>query len=120
MSGLIGAGQFHRQQATLGLGQAAEQEAQHVGLEMQQEAAERAAEMQLYGTALGIGGSIGAAKVIGGSTAAAAGAAGAGAGAGAAAAGTSAAATAGTTLAAIAPPVAIALGVAYLLNKIFD
>ena len=117
MSGLIGAGQFHRQQATLGLGQAAEQEAQHVGLEMQQEAAERAAEMQLYGTALGIGGSIGAAKVIGGSTAAAAGA---GAGAGAAAAGTSAAATAGTTLAAIAPPVAIALGVAYLLNKIFD
>lgn len=106
LGGLLGVGQKTKEQATSGLLGAARLEAQQDiaqrSLEMQKEAGQQ----QLMGTAVGIGGAIGAK---------AAGTAVANLGTGATL-GAKASAAAG----AMAPPVLIALAAAALLNKLFD
>lgn len=113
LGGLLGVGQKTKEQATSGLLGAARLESQQDiaqrSLEMQKEAGQQ----QLMGTAVGIGGAIGAkaAGVAVADTVAAAKAAGTTATIGA---------KAGAAAGAMAPPVLIALAAAALLNKLFD
>lgn len=113
LGGLLATGQKTKEQAKAGLLGAARLEAQQdiaqKNLDMQKEAGKQ----QLTGTAVGIGGVIGAK---------AAGTAIAGTVAEAKAAGTVATlgAKAGAAASALAPPVLIALAAATLLNKLFD
>jgi hypothetical protein len=106
LGGLLATGQKTKEQAKAGLLGAARLEAQQdiaqKSLDMQKEAGQQ----QLMGTAVGIGGAIGAK---------AAGAAVADLGAGA-----TLGAKAGAAAGAVATPVLIALAAATLLNKLFD
>lgn len=113
LGGLLATGQKTKEQAKAGLLGAARLEAQQdiaqKSLDMQKEAGQQ----QLLGTAVGIGGAIGAkaAGVAVTETVAAAKAAGTTATLGA---------KAGAAAGALAPPVLIALAAATLLNKLFD
>jgi hypothetical protein len=106
LGGLLATGQQTKQQATAGLLGAARLEAQQDIAERQLEMQKEAGQQQLMGTAVGIGGAIGAK---------AAGTAVADLGAGA-----TLGAKAGAVAKAMAPPVLIALAAAALLNKLFD
>ena len=120
---VLGAGANLRNLANRGMSAVAKaeqvEENQRLSIEMQETAQDNAT----LGTGAGIGAQYGLSKVMAAKTAAtAAGTAGtAGATTAAGAAGATGAAT-GTmaTLGAIAAPVAIGLGVAFLLNKLFD
>lgn len=113
LGGLLGVGQKTKQQATAGLLGAARLEAQQDIAQRQLEMQKEAGQQQLMGTAVGIGGAIGAK---------AAGTAVAGVKAAAAEAGTAATlgSKASAAAGAMAPPVLIALAAAALLNKLFD
>jgi len=127
---LIARGRGLRRMATEGFGKSAELEARENQTFQQIEAAQDAQKMQTLGAGAGIGAmyglKAGAATTAGaGAGAAAGGAAAGGAAAGGAAAGGAAAggAAAGGALAgaaALATPIAIGLGVAFLINELFD
>ncbi len=118
LGGLLATGQKTKEQAKAGLLGAARLEAQQdiaqKSLDMQKEAGQQ----QLLGTAVGIGGAIGAKAA---QSAVAKLTAAGGSGAVSTAAGTATlGAKVGAAAGAIAPPVLIALAAATLLNKLFD
>jgi len=106
LGGLLATGQKTKQQATAGLLGAARLEAQQDIAQRQLEMQQEAGQQQLMGTAVGIGGAVGA-------KAAATAVADLGTGA-------TLGAKAGAAAGAMAPPVLIALAAAALLNKLFD
>ena len=118
---LIARGRGLRRMATEGFGKSAELEARENQTFQQIEAAQDAQKMQTLGAGAGIGAmyglKAGAATTAG---AAAGGAAAGGAAAGGAAAGGAAAGGALAGAAALATPIAIGLGVAFLINELFD
>ena len=130
LGGLIGVGRVQKEQALAGLTRAAQLETQQETIERTLEAQKKAAQMNVVGTAGGIG--TAALLTQGGTTAAAGGAAAGGAAAGGAAAGSSAAGAAATGAggaaaggaaagaAAALPWVALIVGGGYLLKKLFD
>ena len=122
---LIARGRGLRRMATEGFGKSAELEARENQTFQQIEAAQDAQKMQTLGAGAGIGAmyglKAGAATTAGaGAGAAAGGAAAGGAAAGGAAAGGAAAGGALAGAAALATPIAIGLGVAFLINELFD
>ena len=139
LGGLIGVGRVQKEQALAGLTRAAQLETQQETIERTLEAQKKAAQMNVVGTAGGIGTAAllaqGGTTAAGGAAAggaAAGGAAAGGAAAGGAAAGSSAAGAAATGAggaaaggaaagaAAALPWVALIIGGGYLLKKLFD